>query len=530
MKRWRGGDQIERWVASGLLVAERQFPKGDRLSADTNAAFRDGQCRSKEAACEGSSGRVVYELPRVATCNGVPGNLSGILDHSVTRIAILGAGLSGMAAANVLPDQDVVIYEARERAGGHASSFSFDRFTFDEGPHVSFTPDQRIREFFADSVQNEFLEHPSYADNYYHGIFLRHPVQTNLYGMPPEVVRDCLAGFVRAQYEDQRDVRSYLDWCYKQLGTVISETFTRVYTRKYWTRELEDLTTDWVSQRIYAPKLEEVLDGALGCQPKGQHYYMSTFRYPKLGGFEAYSRGLQQGARIRFGQRVAEVDLRRKKLTFANGLTEHYDHLISSLVLPELISMILDAPKPVRDAAAKLACTSHFLVSVGVKRPQISQAYWTYYYDEEIPFSRLSFPSKFSPDTAPEACSSVQAEVVHSRFRPLDGRESIVERCIEWLVKCGVLHSASEVLAVDARDIQYANVIFDFDRAPNLALVHGYLSKEGVYRCGRFGDWAYLWTDQAIRSGERAGNEVRRALGLRETFFDNEARAKAGKT
>ena len=27
VKRWRHGDQIERWVGSGLLVAERQFRK-----------------------------------------------------------------------------------------------------------------------------------------------------------------------------------------------------------------------------------------------------------------------------------------------------------------------------------------------------------------------------------------------------------------------------------------------------------------------------------------------------------------------
>jgi hypothetical protein len=44
VKRWREGDQIERWVGSGLLVAERQFRKviGFRqipllLSSMTNA-------------------------------------------------------------------------------------------------------------------------------------------------------------------------------------------------------------------------------------------------------------------------------------------------------------------------------------------------------------------------------------------------------------------------------------------------------------------------------------------------------------
>jgi hypothetical protein len=29
VKRWRAGDHIERWVGSGLLVAERQFRKPD---------------------------------------------------------------------------------------------------------------------------------------------------------------------------------------------------------------------------------------------------------------------------------------------------------------------------------------------------------------------------------------------------------------------------------------------------------------------------------------------------------------------
>jgi len=27
VKRWRDGDHIERWIASGLVVAERQFRK-----------------------------------------------------------------------------------------------------------------------------------------------------------------------------------------------------------------------------------------------------------------------------------------------------------------------------------------------------------------------------------------------------------------------------------------------------------------------------------------------------------------------
>jgi protoporphyrinogen oxidase len=51
-------------------------------------------------------------------------------------------------------------------------------------------------------------------------------------------------------------------------------------------------------------------------------------------------------------------------------------------------------------------------------------------------------------------------------------------------------------------------VIFDHDRAPALEVVHGYLREQGVHTCGRYGDWAYLWTDDAILSGKRAAEMV----------------------
>ena len=438
---------------------------------------------------------------------------------NMSRVAILGAGLAGMAAANVLRDVDAVVYEANAVAGGHASSFSTNGFTFDEGPHVSFTPNPRIRDFLARSVEHRFKEHPSQATNYYKGITIPHPVQTNLRPLPPEVISECIADFVRSQYEDQPEIRTYRDWCYRQLGRSMSERFTRLYTRKYWTLELEDLTTDWVSGRIYAPKLEEVLDGALS-HAKGQHYYMSTFRYPERGGFQSYSGLLEHGSNIQFRRRLVNVDLHSRKLTFADGTHEVAEKLISTLPLPELIAMTIGCPKQVQEAARKLVCTSHFLVSLGINRPDLSDAYWTYYYDEDLPFSRLSFPYKYSPYSAPEGCSSVQAEIVHSRFRPLSARESIVDRCVNGLLRCGLLRSKEEILSVDARDITYANVIFNFDRAENLALVHGYLKERSVEYCGRFGDWEYLWTDQSILSGERAGNAIRRALDLPEREFD----------
>jgi protoporphyrinogen oxidase len=437
-----------------------------------------------------------------------------------SRIAILGAGMSGMAASKALTGLNCVVYESRSHAGGHASSFRTENgFIFDEGPHVSFTPHERIKNFLARSVGDRFFEYPTYATNYFEGHILKHPVQCNLYGLPTDLITRCIADFVRAQYEDKRPVETYKDWCYRGFGATVSEVFTRPYTRKYWNLELEQLATDWVSERIYAPRLEEVLAGALDKQT-GEHYYMSKFRYPEEGGFGAYNTLLERDAPTEFGMKAVQIDEVAKKITFANGKTEHYDHLISTVPLPELIKLCSHAPPSARDAAGKLACTSHFLLSVGINRPHVSDAYWTYYYDEDIPFSRASFPSKYSHKTAQPDCSSIQVEVVHSRYKSIPSHDVLVEQCIDSMLKVGLLQSRDEIVALDARDIRYANVIFDFERVRNRDIIHNYMSSHGIHWCGRYGEWAYLWTDQSILSGERAANEVRTTLGLAEATFD----------
>jgi len=55
VKRWRTGDQIERWVGSGLLVAERQFRKVIAIRQIPFAAVFDGQRVSKKSIAKGAA-------------------------------------------------------------------------------------------------------------------------------------------------------------------------------------------------------------------------------------------------------------------------------------------------------------------------------------------------------------------------------------------------------------------------------------------------------------------------------------------
>ena len=82
--------------------------------------------------------------------------------------------------------------------------------------------------------------------------------------------------------------------------------------------------------------------------------------------------------------------------------------------------------------------------------------------------------------------------------------DCIVDQVIADLRQCKILREEDRILFRGVMTVQYANVIFDLDRAKALETVHGYLDDIGIHYCGRYGDWGYMWTDESFISGEEA--------------------------
>jgi protoporphyrinogen oxidase len=215
-------------------------------------------------------------------------------------------------------------------------------------------------------------------------------------------------------------------------------------------------------------------------------------------------------AEFKLGHEVISIDPKGQQLRFSNGVVEQYNGLVSSIPLPDLIPLIIGVPRDVLECSQTLACTSCVLVNIGVDREGISENTVSYFYDQDISFTRLSFPHLMSPNNVPPGASSIQAEVYFSKkYRPLVcSPQDCVQPVIADLQKCGLLTEKDRILFAEARLCPYANVIFDLDRAQALKTVHGYLSDIGVAYCGRYGDWEYTWTDEAFKSGENAAQKV----------------------
>jgi protoporphyrinogen oxidase len=432
-------------------------------------------------------------------------------------IAVLGSGMAGLGAAHALESQNVAcaVYDKNAYFGGHTASFvQPNGFLFDVGPHVSFTKNERLQNLFADNVCQQYELLPARLNNYWHGYWFTHPAQVNLYGLPTDLVVKVIRDFVDVHASEEKDIKNYEDWLLAAYGRTFAETFPMVYGRKYHTTTPDNMSTEWLGPRMYRPSLEEVLRGALAPEPITEVHYVTNFRYPSYGGFASYLRPIAERVDLRLCHELVGLDTQNRQLRFENGVVESYDQVVSSIPLPDLIPLIDDVPDEVRQAARRLAFTTVVMVNLGLDRPDLSSSHISYFYDEDIIFSRLSFPHLLSPNNVPSGKGSIQAEVYFSeKYQPLTcPPDALIPRVVQDLHKTGILRESDPVLFKEARVARYANVIYDLERADAVATVHGFLDEVGVRYCGRYGNWDHAWTDQSFESGENAVEAALAAL------------------
>ncbi len=417
----------------------------------------------------------------------------------MTDLLILGGGIAGLSAAWAARDLGLsaLVLEARESAGGILDSFSVEGFRFDNGVHLSFATEPEVRAIFDRTPSRE---HEAVSQCWDSGVWLRHPVQNNLHPLPVEEKIALIEGLVR---QPEGEITTYRDWLVQQYGGPIAARWPLVYTEKYWTLPAEQLGIDWIGQRMRRSDLSEVLRGAMA-ERAPNTYYISRMRYPARGGYRAFIEPLIDAASIRAGARAVSIDPSCRTVTLAGDETISYQSLISTLPLPNLVGMMRNVPEAVHADADTLFATRVDLISVALRRPEVAPSLWFYIYDRDILAARVYSPSWKSADNVPPGCSSLQWEIYSSIRKPLQASAAeMTENCIAAMERMG-LAARSDVIFTHHKHLPFGNVVFDLGMEARRDRVRAWVEAQGINLAGRFGEWAYLWSNQAFLSGRQA--------------------------
>ena len=420
------------------------------------------------------------------------------MSHEDVEIVILGAGISGLGAALKARELNLssTVFEARSSAGGLLDNFEVQGFRFDRAVHLSFATEAKVREIFD---RTPYLTHPADSYCFDESVWLKHPVQNNLFPLPASEKVALIESFLKRPETVQAD--NYESWLRHQYGDGIAERYPLRYTDKYWATPASALSTSWIGNRMRRAELGEILHGAFTSETPNT-YYTKEMRYPVTGGYKAFIQPLIDDATIRLDHEVTAIESKNKVVRFENGNIASYSKLISTLPLPVIIKLLDDVPNDVKAAADQLKATSVDLVSVGFSAKLIEDL-WFYIYDKDILASRAYSPSVKSPANAPAGCSSLQFEFYsrgdQSQFTP----ETLIENTRHALAKMKI-GTPDDILFMDHKFLKYGNVIFDRGMEENRRIVLAYLNSIQISSCGRFGEWDYLWSNQSFISGYEA--------------------------
>ena len=115
----------------------------------------------------------------------------------MSDVLIIGGGLAGIAAGKALGPRAHIL-EAQDRLGGLARTDVVDGFWFDWTGHWLHLRTPKWKAEVDRLLPSGLLTIERQACIYSSGVVTPFPFQVNTYGLPPQIVAECLRGFIQA--------------------------------------------------------------------------------------------------------------------------------------------------------------------------------------------------------------------------------------------------------------------------------------------------------------------------------------------
>ncbi|MHC4481897.1 MAG: protoporphyrinogen/coproporphyrinogen oxidase, partial [Planctomycetota bacterium] len=342
--------------------------------------------------------------------------------HSQCQVLIIGAGPAGLGAAEHLEGRgaDWLALERRSGVGGLSASFRREGFTWDIGGHVIFSHYPEYDRLLDEVIPpDEWLWHERVAYVRICDRWVPYPLQNNIWMLPQEQMWRCLRGVIRLYTErvapDTSDFQAFIN---THFGEGIAALFMDPYNFKTWGYRPSRLSAGWIAERVAVVDLERVVRNALQRREDASWGPNNAFRYPAEGGTGEPWRRLAQRLpeeRLWLDAHVVEVRSRDRMVVLSDGRTIHYEDLISTMPLDNLIA-VSDMDN-LLEAGRGLMHSGVHVVGLGMRgRPPeaIQDFCWMYFPEANCPFYRATLLSNYSPANAPSGHWSLLLETSES--------------------------------------------------------------------------------------------------------------------
>ena len=212
------------------------------------------------------------------------------------KIAVLGAGVSGLTAARLLKDKghEVTVYEKESTPGGLARTRYTQGYLYDpHGGHIFNSKHPEVVDWVFSVLPKEkwqFTERN--AKVFFNGTYVSYPFELSLCELDIDDAVECVHDFILSK--EGPEPTNFRDWLTWNFGKAIADAYMIPYNEKIWAYPLEDMETEWMQGKMPLPTKKEMIKSMLLKNPKERKMPHSTFYYPIDGGIQSMVNAIAQ--------------------------------------------------------------------------------------------------------------------------------------------------------------------------------------------------------------------------------------------
>lgn len=415
------------------------------------------------------------------------------------KIAIIGGGISGLSAGQMLKDHyDVHVFERESTPGGLIRCKRVNGSLFHMcGGHVFNTKNDAVRDWFWTRFNRDvdFIKADRKSavllDS---GKFVDYPIENHVWQMDESVQRGFYADVRHMLQEQAAEPDNFGEFLLKRFGKTLYDLYFKPYNMKIWRRDLSTVPLSWLEGKLPMPTPREMLEANQN-HLEEKSFVHSTFYYERRNGSQFIADGLACGLDISFNTSVQSIQCLEGGGCMVCG--RHFDGVVFCGNLKDIPSILADVDLGgYSDAIRQLE--SHGTTAVFCETEPIPYS-WFYQPSPKHQSHRFICTGNFSPTNNASGRMTCTVEFTDEISRD----EIKAQLCLMPYAPRYLTH-------------HYSPCTYPIQHRGTRGMIRElkeFLKKKSIYLVGRFAEWEYFNMDAAIASAMSGIEAVRAGLG-----------------
>jgi len=398
------------------------------------------------------------------------------------KLAVIGAGISGLSIAHCLKDRyNVRVFEAESRPGGLIKCKRVDGNLYHlVGGHVFNSKRKDVLDWFWNFFDREkefvktnrnacvFLEKP-----------VGYPIENHIFELNNDLQKKIIDDLLEIAKRDSQKPANFEDFLKCRFGNTLYELYFKPYNEKIWKRHLSDVSLDWLEGKLPMPSVQEMILNNFRKEEETAMVH-SSFYYAKNNGSQFIADRLAQNLDVVYDQEVGRI-FRDKEKWMIDG--ESFDKIVFTGNIKNVSDIFTDLPFPEKLNQEIKNLEFHGTTSVLCKIDKNPYS-WIYMPDDRHLSHRMICTGNFADSNSAEGITSATVEITD---------ETSLNTILDNL---GKIPYSPKYLA--HHHTQYTYPVQTSQTRTIIKEIKNLLEKQEVYLLGRFAEWEYYNMDAAM--------------------------------